>query len=72
MGANKPNIDPMIYLAMFDPVGYMKAAISRELKPGKPVKHQQTCPICGRNLVNLYYLDGVWKCRQCWNKGGDA
>ena len=30
----------------------------------KPVRHQQTCPVCGRKLVNTYLLDGVWKCRR--------
>lgn len=32
----------------------------------KPVRHQQTCPVCGRKLVNTYRKDGVWKCRRCW------
>lgn len=35
-------------------------------KPGKLVRHQQTCPVCGRKLVNTYLRDGVWKCRRCW------
>ena len=27
---------------------------------------RQTCPVCGRKLVNTYLKDGVWKCRRCW------
>lgn len=30
------------------------------------VRHQQTCPVCGRKLVNTYLKNGVWKCRRCW------
>ena len=30
--------------------------------------HQQTCPVCGRTLVNLYRMHGVWKCRRCHEK----
>jgi ribosomal protein L37AE/L43A len=37
-------------------------------KPEKPVRHQKTCPACGRTLVNLYRRDGVWKCRRCWKE----
>lgn len=36
--------------------------------PTKPVRHQQTCPMCGRKLVNTYFRDGVWKCRRCWEE----
>lgn len=37
--------------------------------PNKPVRHQQTCPVCGRRLVNTYLRDGKWKCRRCWEEG---
>ena len=37
-------------------------------KPAKPTRHQQTCPVCGRKLVNTYLRDGVWKCRRCWEE----
>ena len=30
------------------------------------VKHQQTCPVCGRTLVNTYRHGDTWKCRRCW------
>lgn len=39
-------------------------------RPQKPVAHQQTCPACGRTLVNLYRRDGVWKCKGCWDAEG--
>ena len=35
------------------------------------VVHQETCPCCGRKLVNLYLRDGEWKCKACWDKKGD-
>lgn len=36
--------------------------------PAKPVRHQQTCPVCGRKLVNTYFRGGEWKCRRCWEQ----
>lgn len=34
------------------------------------VVHHETCPCCGRKLVNLY-RGGVdekeWKCKKCWD-----
>ena len=42
--------------------------IRRMFKPAKPVRHQQTCPVCGRKLVNTYLKDGAWKCRRCWEE----
>ena len=32
------------------------------------IAHQQTCPVCGRTLVNLYRRDKEWKCKKCWDK----
>lgn len=39
-----------------------------KLKP--TVLHQKTCPICGRKLVNIYYLNTLDKyiCKQCIQK----
>ena len=37
-------------------------------EPRKPVLHQQTCPVCGRTLVNTYKHSGTWKCRRCWEE----
>ena len=33
-----------------------------------PVVHHETCPCCGRKLVNLYLKDGQWQCKACWDK----
>ncbi len=46
--------------------------VRRFSEPKKLVRHQQTCPACGRTLVNTYHRDGVWKCRKCWDKEGGA
>ena len=54
---------------MFDP--YYDFMRHWRFKPGKPVRHQQTCPVCDRKLVNTYLWDGVWKCRRCWGEARD-
>ena len=33
------------------------------------IRHRQTCPICGKTLVNLYRIGSEWKCQKCWLKG---
>ena len=33
-----------------------------------PKQCQQTCPCCGRKMVNIYLKDDEWKCKQCWDK----
>ena len=38
------------------------------LRPGKPVRHQQTCPACGRRGVNTYRRGNDWKCLKCWKE----
>lgn len=48
---------------MFDP--YFDFTSLWRFKPAKPVRHQKTCPVCGRRMVNTYLRDGVWKCRRC-------
>ena len=40
-------------------------------KPDKGVIHRQTCPECGRKLVNLYKHGNIWKCRRCWERGNE-
>lgn len=61
----------MVIQALKDPAQYMLGQILPKLKPGKPVRHQQTCPECGRTLVNTYLRNGEWKCKKCWDAGGD-
>ena len=57
----------MMIQAMKDPAEFMASQIFSKLKPGKPVRHQQTCPVCGRTLVNTYLRGGEWKCKKCWD-----
>lgn len=52
---------------MFDP--YYDFMRRWRFRSAKPVRHQQTCPVCGRKLVNTYLRNGVWKCRRCWEGG---
>jgi hypothetical protein len=33
------------------------------------VKHRQTCPVCGKKLVNLYFRGDEWKCFKCFEEG---
>lgn len=32
---------------------------------GMSVKARETCPVCGRAMVNIYARDGAWMCRKC-------
>ena len=65
---------PMVFEALTDPVGYMKREVMRQIKhcSGKPVRHQQTCPVCGKKMVNTYCRSGTWKCKKCWDEDGAA
>ena len=38
----------------------------------KDVLHQQTCPVCGRKLVNTYRRGNEWKCRVCWEEADNT
>ena len=42
------------------------AKLRKELN--RTVLHQETCPECGRTMVNLYKRAQVWKCRRCWER----
>lgn len=48
------------------------AMLRKAFRPVKPVRHQQTCPVCGRKLVNTYCKGGVWKCKRCWDGGASC
>lgn len=41
-----------------------------KIKPKPTVLHQKTCPVCEKNLVNLYYYAQVDKymCKICMDK----
>ena len=62
----------MLIQAIKDPAEFMMGQMLAGLKPGKPVRHQQTCPVCGRTLVNIYLRGGVWKCKRCWDLEEEA
>lgn len=52
---------------------YIRDSISRRNRRSRQngdVVHHETCPCCGRKLVNLYRggVDGrEWKCKKCWD-----
>ena len=49
----------------YDPFG-LDRALRILRKPDEiPVWHQETCPECGRTLVNIYKKNGSWKCKRC-------
>lgn len=52
--------------------GPYSQTIPIKLKGSKPVKHQETCPVCGSKLVNLYLKNRQWKCKKCWDKDGKS
>lgn len=39
--------------------------------PSKAVAHQQTCPTCGRKLVNIYRHSNGWMCKRCFDAGNN-
>lgn len=57
---------------------------NRKYGHNKNVLHHETCPCCGRKLVNLYLgdvkkiaeyhgeavvkIEKEWKCKACWDK----
>ena len=47
-------------------ISHHVAKLRKELN--RTVLHQETCPECGRTMVNLYRHGHVWKCRQCWEQ----
>lgn len=73
------------YLDMYD--GDYRRTVRRVYnKRNTNIVHQETCPCCGRKLVNLYPGDSEkfetvgndvvrktvkeWKCKKCWDKEG--
>ena len=56
-----------------------KRILQRIQKNGRAmVVHHETCPVCGKKLVNLYARKNAisgkndWKCRTCWEAYDDA
>lgn len=31
----------------------------------KPVRRQETCPCCGKKMINIYRREEEWKCKAC-------
>jgi len=44
----------------------LDSSIRKLLEPGKPIRHRQTCPVCGKKLTNIYLRGDEWKCNECW------
>lgn len=68
-------LDGELFAALYDPQRWIASKVVRQLRGGgrKGVRHQQTCPECGRQLVNLYVgKDGEWKCKKCWEADVNA
>ena len=65
-----PWTQDMLIQSMKDPALFMASQLLPALKPGKPVRHQQTCQVCRRTLVNTYLRKGEWKCKKCWDSEG--
>lgn len=71
MPLNEIGNETAVMAALLHPKEYIKAAVIKQTgrKCGKKiVRHSETCPVCGRTLVNLYPGNGVWKCKQCWDE----
>lgn len=71
MPLNEIGNEAAIMAALLHPKEYIKAAVIKQTgrKCGmKNVKHSETCPVCGQNLVNLYPRNGAWKCKKCWDE----
>lgn len=56
------------YTDMF--VAEMKRMLKAKSRPRPTVLHRQTCPYCGRKLVNVYFSDSQneYMCKECLDK----
>jgi transposase len=34
----------------------------------RPIRRQETCPCCGKKMINIYRREEEWKCKACWDK----
>lgn len=71
LGGINPAFVPMVE-AFVDPKAYILQEAMRSIvkhrgsTSGKPpTLHTQTCPGCNRRNVNVYYVDGKWRCKKC-------
>lgn len=51
------------YFDLMNPSLFGKPSI-----PEESVRHHDTCPACGRTLVNLYKRGDRWLCKKCWDR----
>lgn len=75
MPINELGTEAMVLQALANPKEWMRAQVMAQLmrKGGKKdVLHQQTCPVCGRKLVNTYRRGNEWKCRVCWEEADNT
>ena len=33
-----------------------------------PIRRQETCPCCGKKMINIYRREEEWKCNACWDE----
>ena len=54
----------------YNPFQYLSRAMQKAAAAANAqVKHQQTCPACGKTLVNIYrQANGSYLCRVCAEK----
>lgn len=47
-------------------VSFIAPTMAKALRRKKvDVVHRETCPVCGKRLVNLYRYNKEWLCRTC-------
>lgn len=55
----------MIYpYYQLDSISILRGRAQRKIN-GMSVKARETCPVCGRTMVNIYACNGAWMCRKC-------
>lgn len=41
------------------------SSVKKVFEPPKDVIHRATCPVCGKDLVNIYKYGKEYMCRRC-------
>ena len=57
------NRNDMGYLPLYET--YIAPELRKLFKPAGNVTHRATCPVCGKQRVNLYRYKKEWLCRLC-------
>ena len=50
-------------LPLYDP--FITRELRKMFKPVGDIVHRDTCPVCGKQRVNLYRYKKEWLCRVC-------